>query len=86
MSKYISSVFKKDDYVKLLEDLHSCHYDRTFTKGTEFHVVDIQPSGLIIENEDGLRLMNVGFMRFEVSRDRGDYLSNDGYGWYSRKH
>lgn len=81
MSKFISSVFKKKDLVVLKEDLVSEVYSKTFTKGHEFRVIDITPSGLVIEDNDGYRLMDVGFLRFEVSKARGDYMSNDSYAW-----
>lgn len=81
MSKYISSIFKKKDIVVLKEDLISEVYDKTFTKGHEFRVIDITTSGLVIEDDNGYRLMDVGFLRFEVSKPRGNYMSNDSYAW-----
>lgn len=83
--KTISNKFKVQDEVKCTEDIHSTVYNLTFREGHLFYILGMEKSGLVIEDEDGFLLKNVGFERFEVTHARGDYLQNNNSGWYSNR-
>lgn len=80
----ILSGFKEQDLVVCKEDIYSIVYDRVFGKGHEFEVITISPMGLTIEDRDGYRLRDMGFLRFEVKMARGDYRKNNSNDWYMR--
>lgn len=80
-----SNRFKVQDKVRCTEDIFSDVYDKEFKKNHEFWVKGIERKGLILEDDDGFLLKNVGFMRFEVTEERGNYLDNNNGGWYSNR-
>lgn len=78
-----SNKFRIDDKVRCTEDIFSDVYNKNFKQNHEFMVKGLESRGLILEDEDGYLLKNVGFMRFEVVQERGDYLENNNSGWRS---
>lgn len=78
-----SNTFRIGDKVRCTEDIFSDVYNINFKQNHEFMVKGLETRGLILEDEKGYLLKNVGFKRFEVVQERGDYLENNNGGWRS---